>query len=582
MSRGQRQKRLLLVATLVPVSGLALEGAVAIGVTPPMADTALTPDLHEASLAPQAAASDKSADQAPAEPATPAEPAPATPAEPTTTVPTEPAPATPSEPAPVPTDPAPPTTTAPPAEPAPPTPAPTDPAPPAPTTAPPAAPEPDPLPEPAPPGMDPGAPATDPNGDPTAADPGPALVAPPVGEPVSAVDGSLPQSTIAQAADLAERRMMEHLTNVFRLAVLDKQLAPIEQSLELARDAVPAQLHARWQELHDQRLETAILVTATELGYDQARHELAVLVAGTLGGVDPVRLDGAWQNIDPRRLQVMYTALRQVGDPYIANTEGPDRFDCSGLTMYAWRTAGISLAHYSFTQRSQTPAADQAALQPGDLVFNLRSTGGHVMMSLGLDNLIVHAPGTGRFVEVSHYHNTTGFGSPLGALPPSTIPALAPVTPVAPPATLLSTATTVVGAEQSVTGFAGADLANEMGHRYGLDPAILAAQSATMASLRPELLAALGADPNDPRSVADATARYLVAATQELGDVVSGLAALEVGSGAASRSELPLAVQQWVDRVVAKADDLRQPPVAAPDPAITLAEPAQAVIRIAG
>ncbi len=602
MFKGQRQKRALLVATLVPVSGLAYGGAAAIGINPPVADLAVTSDLHVGKLG--ATPDQSNSAEAPATPAvedpvgTPPESTP--PADPAP----EPEPATPAEPeAPPTTEPAPPTTTtaepATPAEPGPTTPPTTTGT--APTTPTPARPvaDPDPLPEPAPPGGT-GVPTTDPNGEPAALDPGPALVAPPVGAPVPAVDPTVAQNPTARAADLADQRLTQHLAQVMRLAQLDKQLAPLEQSMELARDAVPAQLHARWEELHDEWLETSILVDATQLGYDHARHELAVAVAGS-GNVDPERLDAAWQQADPRRMQVVFTALRQVGDPYIFNTEGPDRFDCSGLTLYAWRTAGVSLAHYSFTQRSQVPAADPAALTPGDLVFNLRSTGGHVMMSLGLDNLIVHAPGTGRFVEVSRFHNTTGFGSPLAAPDPLAVTPTAPAVPAVPTAATSAAATpsptlatavpapTLTPSEpaapvddlEPVKGFAGAAVANELGERYGLDPALLAAQTATLTSLRPELLEALGADPADPRSVADATARYLVAATTELGDVVSGLAALEVGSGLASRSELSLEVLRTVDRVIHQADEYRRlTPAAATVP--TLPEPTQAVIHVAG
>jgi hypothetical protein len=179
---------------------------------------------------------------------------------------------------------------------------------------------------------------------------------------------------------------------------------------------------------------------------------------------------------------------------------------------------------------------------------------------------------------VSHYHNTTGFGSPLAALPAPAIPPLTANAAAAPTATLLASPAAVPATDRPVAGFPGADLANEMAQRYGLDPAILAAQAAATPGLRPGLLEQLGADANDPRSVADASARYLAAATKELGGVVSGLGALQAGPGPASRSELSLPVQQWIDRVVTKADQLRQP-AAAPKP-LTLPAPEKAVIHL--
>jgi cell wall-associated NlpC family hydrolase len=62
-------------------------------------------------------------------------------------------------------------------------------------------------------------------------------------------------------------------------------------------------------------------------------------------------------------------ALSQVGKGYRFAAAGPDYYDCSGLTMWAWAQAGVSLAHYSKAQYEQLPHVPLSALQPGDLVF---------------------------------------------------------------------------------------------------------------------------------------------------------------------------------------------------------------------
>ena len=51
-----------------------------------------------------------------------------------------------------------------------------------------------------------------------------------------------------------------------------------------------------------------------------------------------------------RSAKAVQYALAQVGDRYVAAASGPSSFDCSGLTMMAWRQAGISLPHYSYSQ----------------------------------------------------------------------------------------------------------------------------------------------------------------------------------------------------------------------------------------
>lgn len=59
----------------------------------------------------------------------------------------------------------------------------------------------------------------------------------------------------------------------------------------------------------------------------------------------------------------------QVGEPYRWGAAGPDSWDCSGLTMLAWRQAGVSLSHYTGYQWSQSRRVPLSDLQPGDLVF---------------------------------------------------------------------------------------------------------------------------------------------------------------------------------------------------------------------
>ena len=62
-------------------------------------------------------------------------------------------------------------------------------------------------------------------------------------------------------------------------------------------------------------------------------------------------------------------AKEQIGKPYKWGAEGPDSFDCSGLTLYAWRAGGRSLPHSSRAQYSATARVSTSALQPGDLLF---------------------------------------------------------------------------------------------------------------------------------------------------------------------------------------------------------------------
>jgi cell wall-associated NlpC family hydrolase len=92
------------------------------------------------------------------------------------------------------------------------------------------------------------------------------------------------------------------------------------------------------------------------------------------------------------------TALAQVGDAYVYGAAGPDAFDCSGLTMYAWAAAGVSLSHASSVQSGQGTEVAVSDVQPGDLVFYY-SPVSHVGMYIG-NGMIVHAPNPSSSVEV--------------------------------------------------------------------------------------------------------------------------------------------------------------------------------------
>ena len=95
-------------------------------------------------------------------------------------------------------------------------------------------------------------------------------------------------------------------------------------------------------------------------------------------------------------------ALSQVGDRYVAAAAGPDAFDCSGLTLAAWRQAGVSLPHYSYAQFSSVRRIPDSELQPGDLVFYFGSGAHHVGMYIG-NGKMVHAANPRDGVEITDY-----------------------------------------------------------------------------------------------------------------------------------------------------------------------------------
>lgn len=95
--------------------------------------------------------------------------------------------------------------------------------------------------------------------------------------------------------------------------------------------------------------------------------------------------------------KVLKYACDQIGKPYQWGAAGPGAFDCSGLTMMAWRQAGIYLPHNAAAQRNVTRYVQRSELRPGDLVFY--SGLSHVGMYVG-GGWIVHAPRAGEPVQM--------------------------------------------------------------------------------------------------------------------------------------------------------------------------------------
>ncbi|MFI2646142.1 NlpC/P60 family protein [Micromonospora fulviviridis] len=89
-------------------------------------------------------------------------------------------------------------------------------------------------------------------------------------------------------------------------------------------------------------------------------------------------------------------AYGAIGKPYVYGADGPSGYDCSGLTLAAWRAAGKSLPHNAAMQWDATTRISRGSLQPGDLVFY--SGLGHVAIYVG-SGQIIDAPSAGRNVN---------------------------------------------------------------------------------------------------------------------------------------------------------------------------------------
>jgi cell wall-associated NlpC family hydrolase len=131
----------------------------------------------------------------------------------------------------------------------------------------------------------------------------------------------------------------------------------------------------------------------------------AISTTGLMVGADSSGADAA-ERASKREQKIFHAvriARRQIGEPYNYGAAGPNSFDCSGLTYYAYRKAGLKMPRTSDGQYARVRHIKKRNIKRGDFVF-FHSGGGvyHVAIYLKRKNgnrIILHSPYSGRTVQ---------------------------------------------------------------------------------------------------------------------------------------------------------------------------------------
>jgi cell wall-associated NlpC family hydrolase len=185
---------------------------------------------------------------------------------------------------------------------------------------------------------------------------------------------------------------------------LDKFTSAVSKAAKARTDATDAQRRSQEATSKAEELRNQVKQSKTDLDARAAEAEKAY---NKLSGKDRQALAGPVSQgvyLAPPGIAhtVVQTALDQVGDRYVYGAAGPNQFDCSGLVMFAYAAAGVSLPHSSRAQFQMGKSVEKGAWQPGDLLFFGSSAGSihHVAMYIG-DGNIVHASHSGVPVLVA-------------------------------------------------------------------------------------------------------------------------------------------------------------------------------------
>ena len=185
----------------------------------------------------------------------------------------------------------------------------------------------------------------------------------------------------------------------------DSILVEVSAARELAlaaqaqAEAAAAEAEAALATLQQQQAEVQARVDEYEADFARLSEAEQAAVVTTLSG--PV-LDVPTTLAAPPSAAagaVVEAALAQVGDPYVWGASGPNGFDCSGLTQFAYAAAGVSLPHSSRSQAGMGVAVSRGALLPGDLVYFYEPVS-HIGLYIG-DGKMVHARTFGQPVSVT-------------------------------------------------------------------------------------------------------------------------------------------------------------------------------------
>ena len=200
--------------------------------------------------------------------------------------------------------------------------------------------------------------------------------------------GSLESITRAKSAQLRKFEAAEQRLQATTLTVNDK-LALVKaaqkrfarnSALAISKLAAAEKILAKLKKADRARLAA---LKAAEEDADQKSSKAYANSAGKISGRAGVAIK---------------YALKQIGDRYVFGAAGMITWDCSGLTMRAYQSAGVSLPHSSAAQSRYGRSVSYRSAKPGDLLFYGRPIS-HVAIYLG-GGKMVHAPRSGSRVKV--------------------------------------------------------------------------------------------------------------------------------------------------------------------------------------
>ena len=201
--------------------------------------------------------------------------------------------------------------------------------------------------------------------------------------------GSLEAITRKKSVELRKFQAAKQRLTATSLTVSDKLALVKATQKKLAAQSARAvaklaEAESLLAKLKKEDRERLARLAQEEEDADQASSLAAAKKAGAVSG---------------RAGKALQFALKQIGDKYVFGADGMTYWDCSGLTMRAFQTAGVSLPHSSRAQFNYGKSVKRSNLAPCVLIFFGRAVS-NVALYLG-GRKMVHAPRSGSRVKVA-------------------------------------------------------------------------------------------------------------------------------------------------------------------------------------
>jgi cell wall-associated NlpC family hydrolase len=242
-----------------------------------------------------------------------------------------------------------------------------------------------------------------------------------------------------EATELAVRSSYVKAVTGHERAALDDLSAALEQAnaTRAQYEAAQAKAHAALAAVQADRAAAAQAEAAAQATLAKVQGDLAQMVAAEQARQAALAAQRAQADLAARQAReasrnrggtgtdpgftaaaspgagaAVEKAREQLGKPYEYGAAGPDSFDCSGLTMFAWRAGGVSLPHSAADQYNVIRHVSMGSLEPGDLLF-YGSPIHHVGIYVG-NGTMIEAPHSGTNVRYASIYRSdlVGAGRP--------------------------------------------------------------------------------------------------------------------------------------------------------------------------